>query len=363
MEKEEVFIIDKNPLAGGSLTNWLMLLAENKFRISPRYFPRAAYITLLTSLTSIPRIIERKYDKEFENIDVDPVFIIGHFRSGTTYLHYLMGNDVEMGYVSTFHTMVPGNIIFMEELFKKLLIASLPETRPMDNVKMHADYPYEEEYATANLSLHSFYHGWYFPEKMRMYFDRYILFKDKKYENKWKEIYSYFLKKVSYVTGKKRILLKNPPNTARIKQLLELYPDAKFIHIYRNPYEVFFSTLKLYLETFKLFALQKYDMNEIEENIFYFYEAMYEKFFKERDMIDDENFYEIRYEDFIKSPLKHLEDMYNHLGLPGFEKSKARFIDYIEQQKNYVPNKYKISKADKERIYERWHHTIDAWGY
>ncbi len=363
MGKEEFFIIDKNPLAGGSLTSWLMLLAENGFRISPRYFSRAAYITFLTTLTSIPRIIERKYDKKFENMDIEPVFIIGHFRSGTTYLHYLIGNDVSMGYVSTFHTMVPGNIIFMKEFLKKLLIASLPETRPMDDVKMNVDYPYEEEYALANLSPHSFYHGWYFPYNMHMYFDRYVLFKDKRYENKWKEVYSYFLKKVAYVTGKRRILLKNPPNTARIKQLLDLYPDAKFIHIYRNPYKVFFSTVRLYQGIMKLFALQNYDMKEIEENIFYFYEAMYDKFFREKDLIDERNYYEIRYEDFIKSPLKYLEDMYNHLSLPGFEKSKHRFIDYIQQQKNYIPNKYKIGKRDKERIYERWHLTIDMWGY
>jgi len=260
--------------------------------------------------------------------------------------------------------MVPGNFIFMEKFIKKLLSSSLPETRPMDNVRMAADYPYEEEYGIANLSIYSFYHGWYFPQKMREYFDKYVLFRvPKRIVERWKEVYSYLLKKVVYKEGKNRIVLKNPPNTARIKQLVELYPDAKFIHIYRNPYEVFFSTRRLYEGIMPLFALQDYDMKEIEKNIFYFYRAMYEKFFRERHLIKDENYVEIRYEDFVKNPLKMLREIYDALNLPKFEESEKYFKEYVAQQSNYKPRKYRISDDDKEKIYEEWKLTIDKWGY
>ena len=216
---------------------------------------------MLSAITAPFRLIEeKKYKAKIMEQEPQPIFIIGHFRSGTTYLHYLMSHDVNMSYVSTFET--------------------------------------------TSLSPYSFYHGWYFPKKMREYFDKYVLFKDKKLAEKWKQVYSYLLKKVVYKEGKERILLKNHPNTARIKELIGLYPDAKFIHIYRNPYEVFFSTKKLYEGIMPLFALQNYDMEEIEENIFYFYKAMYEKFFREQHLIKEENYIEIRYEDFIKSPLK-----------------------------------------------------------
>ncbi|MCD6223140.1 MAG: sulfotransferase [Thermoplasmata archaeon] len=360
----EAFIIDKQPLAGGKFSTWLFLLAENGFRISLKYVPRAIYITLLSAITAPFRIIEeKKYKAKIMKQEPQPIFIIGHFRSGTTYLHYLMSHDANMSYVSTFETMVPSNFLFFSQFFKKLLSSSLPETRPMDSVRMAPDYPYEEEYGVANLSPYSFYHGWYFPKKMREYFDKYVLFKDKKIAEKWKQVYSYLLKKVVYKEGKERILLKNPPNTARIKELIDLYPDAKFIHIYRNPYEVFFSTKKLYEGIMPLFALQNYDMEEIEENIFYFYKAMYEKFFKEQHLIKEENYIEIKYENFIKSPLKTLEEIYRTLDMPGFEDSKNRFKNYIARQKNYKPRNYKISKEYKERIYEHWKVTIDKWGY
>jgi len=362
--KNEALTIDKQPLAGGKFSTWIKLLIENRFKISLPYLPRAIYISMLSGITAPFRFIEeRKYKEEIAEQEPEPVFIIGHFRSGTTYLHYLMGHDINMSYVSTFETMVPGNFLFFSNFFKNLLSSSLPETRPMDDVRMAADYPYEEEYGIANLSPYSFYHGWYFPRRMREYFDKYVLFKEKSLAEKWKRVYSYLLKKVVYKEGKRRILLKNPPNTARIKELLDIYPEAKFIHIYRNPYEVFFSTKKLYEGIMPLFTLQNYDMKEIEENIFYFYKAMYEKFFREQHLIKDENYVEIRYENFIKEPFKTLKEIYEALKLPDFEKSKNRFKKYIAQQKNYNSRRYKITKEDKERIYEHWKFTINKWDY
>jgi len=361
---EEAFIIDKQPLAGGKFSNWIKLLIENRFRIGIKYIPRAIYISLMTLFTSPFRFIEeQRHKKKIMEQEVKPIFIIGHFRSGTTYLHNLMGRDKNLAYVSTFQTMVPGNFIFLSTFFKKLLSSSLPETRPMDDVKMSAEYPYEEEYGIANLSPYSFYHGWYFPSRMREYFDKYILFKNPSLEKKWKEVYSYFIRKVVYVWGNERIILKNPPNTGRIKQLLDIFPDAKFIHIYRNPYEVFFSTKRLYEGIMPIFTLQEYNMEEIERNIFYFYRAMYEKFFREENLIDEENYVEIRYEDFLKNPLNTLKKIYKDLKIPGFEKARSSFIAYIEEQKNYNARKYKIGEEDKEKIYREWKLTIDRWGY
>jgi len=364
-KREEFFAFNQQPLAGGTFTNWLTLLAENGFRVHPRYMARFAYITLLTSITAIPKMIEnRKYRKDIEKVEVEPVFVVGHFRGGTTYLHYLMSRDMNMSYVSTFQTMLPDNYIFMEKFFKKILSDSLPPTRPMDDIEMAADNPYEEEYAVANLSRYSFYHGWYFPSKMREYFDKYVLFNvDDEIIKKWKEIYSYVLKKAAYKMGKKRVLLKNPPNTGRIKQLVEMYPDAKFIHIYRNPYKVFSSTINLYRGIMPLFSLQDYNMEKIEEDIFYFYRAMYDKFFKEKHMIKEENYVEIRYEDFVKQPMKTLEYIYSSLRLPYFERSRERFRRYIESQKDYIPNKHPMSEEMKDKIYSQWHDTIDRWGY
>lgn len=239
--------VHQQPLAGGSLSNWLRMLARSRFDISPVYLPRALYVSLLSTATALPRLVEHRHDGEIAGQDVQPVFIIGHFRSGTTYLHTLMSHDPSLGYMSTFQTMLPGNFIYRASMFKHILAGSLPETRPMDNVEMAADYPYEEEYAVANTCPYSFYHGWYFPRWMRRYFDRYALMQAPSGElESWRTVYDYLLRKVAYANGQPRLLLKNPCNTARVGELLDLYPDARFVHIIRNPYHVYFSTRRLY---------------------------------------------------------------------------------------------------------------------
>jgi len=77
--------------------------------------------------------------------------------------------------------------------------------------------------------------------------------------DRWKTTYDYFLKKISYKNNGKPILLKSLVNTAKIKQILDLYPNAKFIHIHRNPYDVYFSTWKLYKSILPLLSFQNVD--------------------------------------------------------------------------------------------------------
>jgi len=56
----------------------------------------------------------------------------------------------------------------------------------------------------------------------------------------------YFIRKVQLFRGtEKRLLLKSPVHTARIKLLLKLFPDAQFVYIHRNPYDVFRSAVNM----------------------------------------------------------------------------------------------------------------------
>jgi len=253
--KQDFLRIEEQPLSGSNLRNWFRILKDNGFRIDWQFLPKAMYVTsMMIALSPFQWYEKRKTDLNIKKTNVSsPVFIIGHFRSGTTFLHYLLGHDPHLAYVSTFETMTPGMIIAHEELFRNLVKNHLPAKRPMDDLEMHANLPYEEEYAIANLSPYSFYLGWYFPKRWKSYFDNYVLFKKSSIGeiDAWKKVYGYFLQKISYKNGGKQVLLKSLVNTARIKYILDLYPHAKFIHIYRNPYHVYMSTWKLYQKMMK----------------------------------------------------------------------------------------------------------------
>ena len=99
-EKKYYLILNKQPLAGTTIVNWIKVLIENKCHIDWQFIPRAVYVTIMIIFTTPLRIIEkRKFDKKYQNIQIKkPIFIIGHWRSGTTFLHYLMGQDKNLGY-------------------------------------------------------------------------------------------------------------------------------------------------------------------------------------------------------------------------------------------------------------------------
>jgi len=355
------------PLPGSTFTNLLRLLAQNKFRISIVGVPRTAYSLLLSALLSPLNIWEKiKFDKKIENVELKPpIFIIGHWRSGTTYLHNLLSQDKQFGYPSTFHTVVPSLFLNFEKWIKPIVEASLPPTRPEDNVPLAADLPQEEEYAMGNLCPYAFYNAWCFPKNMEFYY-KFVCMENVESHviKEWKEKYIYFLKKVAYHHKGKQLVLKNPANTARIKLLLEMFPEAKFIHIYRNPYHVFFSMKRDIEAEMSLYCVQKpKDDETIEKAMANLYIKMFEKYFREKELIPDGNLIEVRYEDFVSNPFKEIKRIYEGLKLKNFDKAKHVFLKFIEEQKKIKVHEYNISNEDKEKIYNYWNLTIDKWGY
>ena len=138
------------PLTGFTTKNVGRLLVQNKFRLGPLYLPRFIYATTMGTILSPLRIREsRQYKKIIEQTKIkdDPLFLLGHWRSGTTFLHNLMSLDSSFGYCTTYHTVIPEAFLASEKITRPLVESSLPPTRPQDNVELHPDTPQEEEYA------------------------------------------------------------------------------------------------------------------------------------------------------------------------------------------------------------------------
>lgn len=368
MNRYQHLILNQQPLAFGSFTNLMWLLLKNG-GVDLKYIPRASFVTLASFLSSPLRLYERARLGQLidrQRIEVAPVFIIGHWRSGTTYLHNLMSLDANFAYVSTLQAWAPELCFSSKGLVTPILERMTPKTRPMDNVKLSLDYPQEEEFSLANISPCSFYHGWYFPQYMKEYFDKFVIFKNISpaiFET-WKQAYMKIMKIANLNAENRRLLIKNPTNTGRVKILLDLFPDAKFIHIYRNPYMVYFSTKSLYNKLLPVITLQDFNEEEVDENILFFYKEMMSKFFSEKDLIPPNNLVEVKYEDLEIKPIQELERIYNQLNLTGFDQLKETFNNYVASQRNYKRNTYKLQdSAVMQNIYHHWKFTIEKWQY
>ena len=80
------------------------------------------------------------------------------------------------------------------------------------------------------------------------------------------------------------LFLKNPHNTSRVKELLELYPKAKFIFIHRNPYDVYHSTLHLFRKMVSSQFLQDFSEEQISERVLYAYWTTLQKYIADQTL-------------------------------------------------------------------------------
>jgi hypothetical protein len=86
---------DSHPLEGMTLGDWWSLLRRHRFGIDPRHWPRALVQTALSASNSVSARFERRtYGHGIDATALQaPLFILGHYRSGTTHLHNLMALD------------------------------------------------------------------------------------------------------------------------------------------------------------------------------------------------------------------------------------------------------------------------------
>ena len=169
-----------------------------------------------------------------------PVFIIGFWRSGTTLLHSLMCQDPHAGYVTTFQAVFPNLVLTRYKWMKRIANWALPKKRPFDSYPMDMDFPQEEEFGLMSLQPKSIYKIFYFPKDYNDIYETDLYFERLSDESRkcWEKEYLNLIDRAMINTGGERYLSKNPCNIFRIRTLISLFPDARFIFIYRNPYTV-----------------------------------------------------------------------------------------------------------------------------
>jgi hypothetical protein len=308
------------------------------------------------------------FSKRLKSISLEghpPVFIIGLWRSGTTHLHYLMARDPHFGTLNNHQAFAFNLCLLSRNKLNALLNIFVPGRRPQDNVRLSLDEPAEEEQPFSTMTTRSSIHSFYFPQN-QSYLRRYHLFEDILPGEKeaWARDYLYLLKHIAFYNRKQDLLLKNPHNTGRVKELLELFPDAKFIFLHRDPYTMFQSTQRLYHRMINSQFLQFASSGEIDDIILRNNAMIMKKYLKERGMIPSGHLAEVSFEALEKAPIDTLRRIYQELDLQGFENAEPAMQGYLESVKHYKKNIYgELSRELRERIDSEWGAWTAAFGY
>jgi hypothetical protein len=354
-----------SPLAGSTLANFFKVLTLGKVSFS--VIPRLA-LTLLIILISTPFQIYEYffYRNTVRNYKFKkpPIFIIGHWRSGTTHLHNLLSKDPENGFSTTYQAVFPNNLR-SKWIFKTFMKLNMPEKRPSDNVKLSTNFPQEDEYALSNMTHMSFYHYFYYPSVNDMLYEKYVRNQgiSPNEKNKLKENYHELLVKAVLNTQRDQLVSKNPLNTGRIKLLLEMYPDAKFIHIYRNPIVTYLSSVKFFKSLLATTSLEEYEDEFVVEKVIENFKKLMGDFIETKSLIPEGNLYEVKFEEFDQDNLAFLEDIYKKLDLASWDLAEPHFQEYIQAQKSYRKNTYKITRSELDLLLKEWGFAMKELNY
>ena len=354
-------------LTGITFGDWLKLLFENRFRVAPRFWGRACGVTACSLLNSGLRLVEEAvYGRSIAQTPVEPpLFILGHWRSGTTHLHNLLALDQRFAYPNLFDVLNPHTLLVAEPLLSRLMRLVIPSTRlGIDSMPLDLALPNEEEYALCGATVLSPYLGWVFPRGDERY-EQYLTFREAPPQDlaRWKAAVLQFFKKLSF-KYKRPLILKSPPNTGRIGLLLDLFPEARFVHIHRHPYDVFRSTQRLNRQTWKYFNLHRPDEELLDTRILRQYSLMYDAFFDERSQIPADRYCEVTYAELEADPLGQVEAIYEQLHLADFGAARPALVEYLRSQADYRKNEHAdLPHSTRLRIAQSWQRTFHEWNY
>jgi hypothetical protein len=366
---------------GMTAPSWFRILVRNRFAISPARLPLALQLSVYSIINSLLGMVQKLIFGQrvaAAVLDKPPLFIIGHWRTGTTYLHEMMSLDERFTAPKTLECFAPGHFLVSGWLLR-LLSFFLPSKRPMDDMFVSWDSPQEEEFALLNWGLHSPYETMMFPNH-RPVCNEFFNIREVAGEQveAWKAGLLAFLQAVNFRSRRetgdsseaRRIVSKSPPHTARLHILRQMFPGAQFIHVVREPCEIFASTVWLWRALFETQGFQKPQFGAlpnggptIEQYVLDTMDVLYRDFFNQVANIPGDQFCEVRREDLIRTPLAEMDRIYRHLNLGKFHSLRPKLEAHLRKLERYKPNEYHISEMQKAEVRRRWNWYIERYNY
>ncbi|MBN1524283.1 MAG: sulfotransferase [Spirochaetales bacterium] len=307
-----------------------------------------------------------------------PVFIIGNFRSGSTFLHRILALDtINFSCFKTWEIYLAPSICQRKVARGFLMIDSLfgsPfrkfadkfERKNLSTIRLHKvglRQPEEDE----GLFLYIWrciFIWFFFPDYKNA---RPYHFFDTSFSLSLRRSVMRFYKKMLQRhmysnTGAFYFLSKNPSFTPKIRSLADTFPDAKFIYLVRDPVATFTSAVSWFNFGFSFFCspLEKYPFqDEIIDMIKHWYNYPIEAFKR----LPNKNTIYIKYDALVKDPKTTIQKIYRKFSLPmsGFFRNildhEAEEAKLFKSTRKTTPDEIGMSrKTLKKKFHDIYKH-------
>lgn len=343
------------------------MLRENGYAMTPTRIPMAFSVSIASLFNSCLSAVQNLFwQRRLSAVELpeDPIFVVGHWRSGTTLLHELLSSDPRHAYPDTYACLAPSHFLISKYLVPWWLGYLMPRRRPMDNVRIGWKQPQEDEWALCLLGLPSVYRTVAFPRRLPQCPES-LSVCDLAPDDvaRWNQGFLGFLKSLMINQDACRLVLKSPTHTARIQHLLGLFPRARFVHVVRDPVSIFPSTMRLWTRLAAEHGLQRPDERQMEQHVLDTFVRMYDAFETQRPQIPARQIHDVYYEQLVADPVGRMQDLYKQLQLGDFEVARRHIERQVEANSGYRANRYQVSDDLRERIEARWHGYFTRYGY
>ena len=279
----------------------------------------------------------------------DPVVVIGHWRSGTTYLHQLLAADPTAATARNCFTIAPQAALVLKPLLRHLLQSLMTQHRPIDAVPWGAEDPQEDEVGLARLTMDTNMAGIAFPLNYPRHFRRAVLNSTPEFEQTL--LYFTRLTWLHEGAGKTHLVIKNSAHTARIALLLRLFPRARFVYLHRQPIDSVRSLVQVKQRLAHLVGLQEppSSLRQVEETVAA-HDQLLDAFARSRHLIPKGQLVEIAYDDLVQSPLITLQRIYSALEISGWGSARDAIAARIAKGKAYKAQPVALEAEAEQRL-------------
>jgi len=157
--------------------------------------------------------------------------------------------------------------------------------------------------------------------------------------------------------GNKRLVVKHPRNSLKIPFILKVFPNAKFVHIIRDGRDVTCSLMEPqgsgYWAHIKPLGWEYWQDNYPKGPIKYAWQwnTVINIINSEKEKIPKDNFVEIHYEDFVSNPEKTIRFIFEKFAIP-FEKPQKDLCKLVqnEMKDSYIAGEKYVTYDHAKRI-------------
>ena len=341
-------------VAGGCITPRTFVSALSMTRPSPNRLFRGFQLGIgglcLAPLSWLQSLIWGRALRELELPDA-PVIVIGHWRSGTTYLHQLLAADPAAATARNALTVAPQVALLLKPLIVAVLNRLMTATRPIDAVPWSALDPQEDEIGLARLTIDTHMAGVAFPQDYLKHFHRCALSSTRRFQRQL--LHFIRLTWAHDGAGRRHLLIKNPAHTARVPLLLELFPRARFVLLKREPADAVRSLTLVKQKLAGLIGLQPApdQQRQVEETAIA-HRLLLEAFEASRSQIPAGQLVEVEYADLVSSPLATVEKIYRELSIQGWDKARPFIQARVERAQAYRAEPVRLEPGAERRLQE-----------